>query len=95
MPRPISLFRVKKAFFHAAFDLVVLTGEVTKEPVRAGMWADLPREVLGPGRVLIRSVEYVTFTTGQELAITINFEDIVAPRFDPSVLEGHEIEVCG
>ena len=27
--------------------------------------------------------------------ITINFEDIVAPRFDPSVLEGHEIEVVG
>ena len=48
MPRPVSLFRVKKAFFHAAFDLVVLTGEVTKEPVRAAL-ADLPREVMAPG----------------------------------------------
>lgn len=95
MPPKVSLYRIEKAFYHAGFDLVVLTGSVSQGRLEPGMWIDLPKEVGGPGRVPIQSVEYVEFLTGRELAVTVNYQDLSNAAFDPAVLEGSEVEVVG
>ena len=93
MASRVSLYRIHKAFFHAGFDLVVLTGAVSRGRLKPGMSIDLPQELGGPGRVPIQSVEYVEFLTGRELAVTVAYQDVSDATFEPSVLEGKEVEV--
>ena len=88
-----GLFAVEKAFFHAVYDLVVLTGAVRQAPVRAGMYMDLPPSIGGPGWVPIASVEYVHFRQGRKLAVTLPYAAIQRARLEPVVLEGKELEV--
>jgi hypothetical protein len=88
-----GLFAVEKAFFHAAYDLVVLTGVVRQAPVRVGMYVDLPPSIGGPGWVPIASLEYVQFPQGRKLAVTLPYAAIQRTRLEPVVLEGKELEV--
>ena len=57
-----GLFRVDKAFFHAGYDLLVLTGAIERVPVQAGMCVVLRGESDSTHVVPIASLEYVEFT---------------------------------
>lgn len=93
----MSLFKVKRSFYLGSRDLVVLTGDVLRHPVQPGMFIDLPRDLRGPGRVPIHSVEFVKFANNvDELAVTFLYHHLAtAPLMELSAVEGHVLEVAG
>ncbi len=91
------MFKVKKSFYLGSRDLLVLTGDVLQHPVQPGMFIDLPRELRGPGRVPIHTVEFVSFADNRdELCVTIQYHHLAtAPLMEFSAVEGHVLEVAG
>ncbi len=88
-----GLFRVDKAFFHAGYDLLVLTGAIERVPVQAGMCVVLRGESDSTHVVPIASLEYVEFTTGPALALTVPYAAIQGTALEPGALEGLTLEV--
>lgn len=93
----MGLFKVHKTFWLGSRDLVVMTGDIVENPVRQGMFLDVPIALRGPGRVPIHSLELVRFRGGnEELAITVEYTQFAsAPLLELSDLEGRLLEVLG
>lgn len=90
MPR----YRVKKCYWLAHRDLVVMTGTIVDGPVLPGMFINLPTQLRGPGLVPIASMEEVEFPTHKELAVVIEYRELEpAPMFEPSTVEGRVLDV--
>ena len=59
------------------------------------MWVDLPKEIRGPGRVLVQSVEPVEFNGGvTKLALCLPYSSIEkSPYIQMDRLEGRVVEL--
>ena len=90
-------FKVKSTYYLPPRDLLVLTGDVVTPRVEPGMWLDLPKELDGPGKVQIASMEYVQFADrSQQLAICLPMNALSESfSFDLSSVEGEVLKVSG
>lgn len=82
-------FKVRKVYYLAHRDLVVLAGEIEGAPPRPGGSIDLPREVQGPGWVPIHDVQSIAFADGPRLCVVLEYQVLEgAPLMEFSSLEG-------
>jgi hypothetical protein len=91
----MAAFTVKKVYYIAHRDLIVLSGALESGVVRPGDAIDLPREIKGPGWVPIHDVQQIPFLDGRtELGIVLLWDTVTgAPLMEFSALEGLALQI--